>query len=186
MRQAVALNHTHPPWPRHNCSGEFQMNTTVDGRSSGLTRALHLDRAPAEALPISTGGLAPWQKRRVMDLLTRHLAENVSVRSLARECGLSTSHFGRAFKTSFGVSAHRWFVERRIERSKELLLQTHESLVDVADQTGFADQAAFTRTFRRLVGVSPGRWRRYQTTVVAKTRLKCEHRILLAALEART
>ena len=144
------------------------MNTTVDGRSSGLTRAVHLDRAPAEALPISTGGLAPWQKRRVMDLLTRHLAENISVRSLAGECGLSTSHFGRAFKTSFGVSAHRWFVERRIERSKELLLQTHESLVDVADQTGFADQAAFTRTFRRLVGVSPGRWRRYQTTVGAR------------------
>jgi len=141
------------------------MNTTVGGRSSGLIRAVHLESTPAEAVPISTGGLAPWQKRRVMDLLTRHLAENISVRSLAGECGLSASHFGRAFKASFGLSAHRWFVERRIERSKELLLQTHESLVDVADQTGFADQAAFTRTFRRLVGVSPGRWRRYQTTV---------------------
>ena len=51
-------------------------------------------------------------------------------------------------------------VQRRIERSQELLIHTGESLVDIADQAGFADQAAFTRTFHQIVGISPGRWRR--------------------------
>jgi AraC-like DNA-binding protein len=40
------------------------------------------------------------------------------------------------------------------------LIQTRESLSDIAEQAGFADQAAFTRTFHQIVGVSPGRWRR--------------------------
>jgi AraC-like DNA-binding protein len=51
-------------------------------------------------------------------------------------------------------------VQRRIERSQELLIETRESLADIADQAGFADQAAFTRTFHQIVGISPGRWRR--------------------------
>ena len=61
---------------------------------------------------------------------------------------------------SFGVSTHRWLVQRRIERSQDLLIQTRESLSDTAEQAGFADQAAFTRTFHQIVGISPGRWRR--------------------------
>ena len=93
------------------------------------------------------------------------VAERESVRSNpalsgGTECGLSISHFARSFKASFGVSTHRWLVQRRIERSQELLIHTRESLADIAEQAGFADQAAFTRTFHQIVGVSPGRWRR--------------------------
>jgi AraC family transcriptional regulator len=51
-------------------------------------------------------------------------------------------------------------VQRRIERSQDLLMQTRESLSDIAEQAGFADQAAFTRTFHQIVGMTPGRWRR--------------------------
>jgi AraC family transcriptional regulator len=40
------------------------------------------------------------------------------------------------------------------------MAQTAESLAEIADEVGFADQATFTRAFRQLVGVSPGRWRR--------------------------
>ncbi|WP_442948197.1 helix-turn-helix transcriptional regulator [Nostoc sp.] len=75
---------------------------------------------------------------------------------------MSVSHFARSFKVSFGVSAHRWLIERRIDRSKELLIQTRTPLIDVALQSGFSDQAAFTRTFHQVVGDSPGRWRREQ------------------------
>jgi AraC family transcriptional regulator len=43
---------------------------------------------------------------------------------------------------------------------QDLLIHTRESLSDIAEQAGFADQAAFTRTFHLIVGMSPGRWRR--------------------------
>ena len=109
---------------------------------------------------VSVGGLGPSQKRRATELLSEDLSGRIRLSDLAAECGLSVSHFARSFKASFGVSAHTWLVQRRIERSQELLRETPESLADIADQAGFADQAAFTRTFHQIVGISPGRWRR--------------------------
>jgi len=109
---------------------------------------------------VSVGGLGPWQKRRATELLSENLSGRIRLSQVAQECGLSISHFARSFKASFGVSTHRWLVQRRIERSQDLLIQTRESLSDIAEQAGFADQAAFTRTFHQIVGMSPGRWRR--------------------------
>jgi AraC-like DNA-binding protein len=109
---------------------------------------------------VSVGGLRPSQKRRATELLSENLSGRIGLSELAAECGLSISHFARSFKTSFGVSAHRWLVQRRIERAQELLTETRESLADIAEHAGFADQAAFTRTFHQIVGISPGRWRR--------------------------
>src|ERR1700730_13402450 len=109
---------------------------------------------------ISVGGLGPLQKRRATELLSENLSGRIRLSQLAAECGLSVSHFARSFKASFGISAHAWLVQRRIERSQELLIHTLDSLADIADVTGFADQAAFTRTFHQTVGISPGRWRR--------------------------
>jgi AraC-like DNA-binding protein len=112
----------------------------------------------------SKGGLAPWQKRRASELLHENMHGRIQLSDIARECGLSVSHFARSFKTSFGISTHQWLIQHRIDHAKQLMSQTSMSLIDVASQSGFNDQAAFTRTFHQLVGVSPGRWRRYYRT----------------------
>ena len=105
-------------------------------------------------------GLANWQRVRAAELLRENLDGSVRLADLARECGLSVSHFARSFKASFGVTGHQWLTERRIERAKELLALTKMALTDVASNAGFGDQAAFTRTFHRVVGATPGQWRR--------------------------
>ena len=64
-------------------------------------------------------------------------------------------------KSTFGMAPHKWLIGRRIDRAKELLRQTTTPIADIAIQSGFADQAAFTRTFRQIMGMSPGQWRRY-------------------------
>jgi AraC family transcriptional regulator len=106
------------------------------------------------------GGLAPWQQRRAAELLAGHLDGSLRLATLAGECGLSVSHFARSFRQSFGTSAHRYLILRRVERAKELLAHSKSALADVALQAGFADQAAFSRAFKEVVGSSPGRWRR--------------------------
>jgi AraC family transcriptional regulator len=114
----------------------------------------------------SVRGLAVWQKRRALELLRQNLDGNLRLGDLAKECGLSVTHFARSFKAEFGLSSHQWLIRQRIDRAKELLSSTKLSLIDVAAQSGFGDQAAFTRTFHRIVGASPGRWRReYQGTL---------------------
>src|SRR5579862_5681961 len=113
---------------------------------------------------VSKGGLATWQKRRAAELLRENLDGRIRLMEVARECALSVSHFARSFKETFGISTHQWLIRHRIEHAQDLLRQTTTPIVDIAMQSGFADQAAFTRTFRQVVGVSPGRWRRYRST----------------------
>jgi AraC family transcriptional regulator len=106
------------------------------------------------------GGLSAWQRRVSLELLRANLDGRVRLGDLARACDVSVSHFARSFKASFRVRAHRWLQERRVELAQELLAVTDLPLVDIASQAGFGDQAAFTRTFHRFVGVTPGRFRR--------------------------
>jgi AraC family transcriptional regulator len=108
----------------------------------------------------SKGGLAPWQKRRALELLHENMHGRIRLSYIARECGLSVSHFARSFKNSLGTSTHQWLMQHRIDHAKQLMSQTSVSLIDIAIQSGFNDQAAFTHTFHQIVGVSPGRWRR--------------------------
>jgi AraC-like DNA-binding protein len=116
-----------------------------------------------EARP-SKGGLAPWQKQRASEILHESMCGHIRLAEVARECGLSSSHFARSFKTSFGISPHHWLIQHRIDHAKELMTQTAMSLIEIAVQSGFNDQAAFTRTFHQIVGVSPGGWRRQYAT----------------------
>lgn len=101
--------------------------------------------------------LAPWRQRRVIELVRSRLAE-ITLSELAAACGLSTSHFTRQFKATFGTSPHRMLIAQRIERAKQLLA-TPMALAEIAIAAGFADQAAFTRSFSQAVGIPPGRWR---------------------------
>jgi AraC family transcriptional regulator len=129
----------------------------------GLLLCSRLVEGYATASPIRDmhrGGLAPWQKRRAEELLMNHLGGNLKLDRLARECNLSPGHFARAFKTTFGVSVHRWVVDRRIDYAKVLLTHSALSLPDVAFRTGFSSQSTFTRAFQQRVGTGPGQWRR--------------------------
>jgi AraC-like DNA-binding protein len=108
------------------------------------------------------GGLAPWQRRWLIDVFASDPKGESGLTMLARGCGLSTSHFARCFKQSFGVPVHRYIIQQRIEVAKTLLLNPGSSLTEVALNTGFADQAAFGRTFAALVGSTPAKWRKEQ------------------------
>jgi AraC-like DNA-binding protein len=107
-----------------------------------------------------SGGLAPWQKRRAAELLRENLDGQIGLAALAHECGLSVSHFTRSFRQSFGTSAHRYLMFQRIEKAKSLLSNSAFALSDVALQSGFSDQASFSRSFKAVVGIPPGHWRR--------------------------
>jgi AraC-like DNA-binding protein len=108
------------------------------------------------------GGLAPWQERRAKELLIANLTGNLSLSELARACRLSPSHFSQAFRQTVGLPPHQWLLTQRVERAKQLLLNTDQSLCEIALATGFADQSHFTRVFSERIKASPAVWRRAQ------------------------
>jgi AraC family transcriptional regulator len=107
------------------------------------------------------GGLAPWQEKRSKDLLASDLTGATPLYEIARACGLSVSHFSRAFRRTTGSSPHAWLLQRRVETAKVMLRGRHAPLSSIALDCGFADQSHFTRIFTRRVGLSPGAWRKY-------------------------
>jgi AraC family transcriptional regulator len=113
----------------------------------------------AQSFPVR-GGLAPWQERRAKDYLDANLDGDVSVKMLAEACGLSSTHFSRAFHRTTGASPHQWLLHRRIDKARRLLCDPDAPLAAVALNCGFANQSHFTRVFTRLIGISPGQWRR--------------------------
>jgi AraC family transcriptional regulator len=134
----------------------FMDSFTIMICSHLVERYAHL----CETIPQIKGGLAPWQRRRVVELLQEHLDGGLKVATLAEECRLSVSHFARSFRRSFGTSPHHYLILHRIDIAKALLSETNNSLVEIAAQTGFSDQAALTRTFATIVGATPAKWRR--------------------------
>ena len=111
--------------------------------------------------PAVRGGLAPWQLRQAKQILISRLDEPISLAELARACKLSPGHFARAFRQTTGQPPHRWLMVQRIEKAKQLLVDSTLSLAQIAQKCGFADQSHFTRIFAQLVQSSPGQWRRH-------------------------
>jgi len=110
------------------------------------------------------GALAPWQLRLAKEMLTAHLGSRVSIAQISTECGLSASHFARAFKCSTGMSPYRWLLGRRIEKAADLLRHSALSVAEIALICGFSDQSHLTRMFGTTKGAPPGRWRRGRLT----------------------
>jgi AraC family transcriptional regulator len=108
------------------------------------------------------GGLAPWQERRAKEMLRANLSGDLSLPQLASACRLSAGHFSRAFRQTVGCAPHQWLLHQRVERAKQLILNTDEPLCAIALDTGFADQSHFTRVFSQRVKASPAAWRRDQ------------------------
>ena len=78
-------------------------------------------RAAPRKSPPSGAVSASWQQRTVTSYIEQHLAEPITLATLAELAGLSTYHFCRAFKQSFGVPPHRYHTRQRIEQAKMML-----------------------------------------------------------------
>ncbi len=120
----------------------------------------HLARRYAAEAPTETngpGGLSTAQLRRVREYVEAHLAADVTLEDMASVAALSPHHFARAFKASVGVPPYRYFMQRRAERARELLLAGRQRVGEVAAALGFSDPSHLTRAFKRQFGVTPSR-----------------------------
>lgn len=97
--------------------------------------------------------------RRALGYMSERYSEAMTLEDVAREVGLSTSYFSALFHQVVGVSFREHLCRIRVEESKQLLLSTDYSLTDIALAVGFADQSYFCKVFKRIVGLTPGKFR---------------------------
>ncbi len=85
--------------------------------------------------------------------------EDWPVSRIAKISGVSEAHFARSFKRAFGVPPHRYLLTLRLERAKSMLSHTDLPILGVAHACGWESLGTFGRTFRDVVGESPGSFR---------------------------
>ena len=138
-----------------------RLSAVVTELFNAANHALLNERGPAEeCMQRARGGLAPWQIRKLITYIDVNLDRTITTRCLAEVARLSSFHFCRAFRDSFGDSPHGYVIRRRMERAQGLMLTTNSSLGQIAAECGLADQAHFNKLFRKFAGESPGAWRR--------------------------
>jgi AraC family transcriptional regulator len=131
------------------------------GQSLGTAMAVYMARryGAIRARPPARGGLPGYRLRRVRDYVASNLDKDLRLADLAALSGTSPHYFAELFRQSTGMSPHRFVLDRRIGRAKELLRNQALSVVDVAVQTGFTSQSHFTKVFRRIAGPTPSQYR---------------------------
>ncbi len=106
-----------------------------------------------------TQPLTSQQMKRVIDCVQAQCAQPLSLEVLAQQTGYSPYHFARLFQCTTGETPHHFVLRQRIERAQRLLAETALPLARIAGESGFANQSAFTRVFRRSVGMTPRAYR---------------------------
>jgi AraC family transcriptional regulator len=123
---------------------------------------IHLLRHYATAqieLPSYKSGLYQHQLLKVLEYIEDHLDEDISLSDLAALLGISQFHFSRLFKQSIGLTPYQYLLQQRIERAKQLLKHTNQSIIDIAFLCGFNSHSHLTKQFRQITGVTPRNYR---------------------------
>lgn len=96
---------------------------------------------------------------RAVDYVKRNYMKKITLEEVASYVYLSPSYFSKIFKEEMGRNFNSYLNHIRIEMSKRLLMDDSVVLVDVSNIVGYEDQSYFSKVFKKLTGVSPGKYR---------------------------
>lgn len=96
------------------------------------------------------------QLQRSLSFIEAHLGEELRIQAIARHAGMSMWHFQRIFSAALGQPLMDYVRRRRLSRAMEVLCSRREGILDIALDSGFRSQEAFTRAFKAMFGVTPG------------------------------
>jgi len=99
------------------------------------------------------------KRARIRQHIMDQLGSQLTLHDLSASLDLDLYSFSRWFKREFGVSAHRYVVQARVDRAKDLLTKSSLSLAQIAIDCGFSSQSHLTSVFKRYVGLTPAAYR---------------------------
>jgi AraC-like DNA-binding protein len=108
---------------------------------------------------------------RAKDLADARYREPLDVATLARAAHLSSAHFSREFRRTFGDTPHQYLLMRRMERAAALLRNTDRSVAEICVTVGLSSVGSFTTTFSRTFGLSPTAYRAAHPPALTRARV---------------
>lgn len=105
--------------------------------------------------------------KSIRNHLVQHLQEKVTIEEIAEQYAISQTLLKRIFKAIYGMTIRQYLQEYRVEESQRLLLQTNESIVDIALYVGYCNSSKFSAAFKKHMGILPKDYRRIHQPVQA-------------------
>ena len=102
---------------------------------------------------------------KTVNYLLNNLTSEIKLTELAREMAINRNKLAKAFKAYSGSTIFTWLFEQRMLHAAKLLLNTSQSIMQIAEQVGYQDSNNFSTAFKRAMGQSP---RQYRQAVLAK------------------
>ena len=129
------------------CAALLLQLLTIISRKHELSK-IHVDRESEKRI------------NHTLEIMYQNISSDISVNELAKECCLSTGHFSHLFKDVVGVSPHSYMIFLRMEKARDLLLNTRIPICEVGEAVGCPDQNYFSRLFKKHTGMSPSEFRK--------------------------
>lgn len=98
--------------------------------------------------------------QQAIDFIDEHLQEHLTLREIADHLHMNASYFSVLFKEQLGLTFTEYLTRRRVQRAKELLSGTRQSIAEIAEEVGYQTDKYFVKVFRSIEGVSPGQYRK--------------------------
>ncbi len=98
--------------------------------------------------------------RKAVIFMNQHIQENISLEDVAKAVNLSTTYFSRLFSNEMNMTFVDYLTMIKIEESKKYLVDTRQSISDIALRMGFSDQSYFSKVFKKNEGITPGKYRK--------------------------
>lgn len=95
-----------------------------------------------------------------LTIMQNDLANPLSIAQLAAKCHLSPAHFRRVFAQTMNTSPLQYLQQKRLEKAGQLLLHSSDTIESISAQVGYEDPSYFSHTFRRVMGLPPGKYRK--------------------------
>jgi AraC family transcriptional regulator len=113
----------------------------------------------------SGGILTDARLARVIEYMSSHFAETLTLERLAAEACISKYHFVRLFRERVGQSPHRYLAELRLEAAQRMLISSELSIIEIALECGYSTPTHFSTAFARRFGMSPTSFRMRKTVL---------------------
>jgi len=134
----------------NDCSSADSLFALLEERLCQMVQESRLQREEESRKPI----------RAAKQYIMNHYVEPITLELVAEKVGFSSSYFSSLFKKETGVGFTDYLIQLRMEKAKDLLKNTKDSVKDICTAVGYSDLKHFTSMFRKYTGLKPGEFRK--------------------------
>ena len=98
--------------------------------------------------------------KEIKDYIAQNFHDNISNISIANFFGYHPYYLNTLFSTAEGITLHKYILETRMKKAKELMLSTEKNIAQISDECGFSGASYFSECFMKSYGITPTQFRK--------------------------